>query len=104
VITLDLKAPAGRTALHALVRRADVFLEGFRPGVCASLGAGYDELAALNPRLVYCSLTGYGQDGPLAQVASHDIDYLALGGVLGAMGPVGGVPVPPLNLVADMGG
>ncbi len=104
VITLNLKEPAGRAALHALVRRADVFLEGFRPGVCATLGAGYEDLSALNPRLVYCSLTGYGQAGPLSQVASHDIDYLAVGGLLGSMGPLDGVPVPPLNLVADMGG
>ena len=103
-ITLNLKKPAGRAALHALVRQADVVLEGYRPGVAATLGAGYEELSRINNRLVYCSLTGYGQVGPMAQVPSHDIDYLALSGLLGALGPVDDVPVPPLNLVADMAG
>jgi alpha-methylacyl-CoA racemase len=103
-IRLDLKSPAGRTALHTLVKTADVFVEGFRPGVAARLGAGYDELSALNPRLVYCALTGYGQDGPRADEAGHDIDYLALTGVLGAIGPGDRAPSPPLNLLADFGG
>lgn len=103
-VTLNLQSPAGRAALHALVARADVFIEGYRPGVAARLGAGYDELHILNPRLVYCSLTGWGQDGPLAQVASHDIDYLAIGGLLGGIGPIDGAPTIPLNVVADMAG
>lgn len=103
-ITLELKAPAGRAALHALVKTADVFVESFRPGVAARLGAGYEELSALNPRLVYCALTGYGQEGPRAQEAGHDIDYLALTGVLGAIGPGDGRPTPPLNLLADFAG
>lgn len=103
-IALDLKAPEGRSALQRLATTADVFVEGFRPGVAARLGAGYDEFAALNPRLVYCSLTGYGQDGPLAQEAGHDLNYLALTGVLGSIGPTDGPPTVPLNLIADFAG
>lgn len=103
-ISLDLKAPAGRAALHALVKTADVLVEGFRPGVADRIGAGYETLAALNPRLVYCSLTGFGQDGPRALEAGHDITYLALAGVLGSMGPKDGPPEAPLNLVADFAG
>ncbi|MEP9353733.1 CaiB/BaiF CoA-transferase family protein [Xanthobacter sp. KR7-65] len=103
-IGLDLKAPAGRAALHALVKTADVLVEGFRPGVADRIGAGYAELSALNPRLVYCALTGFGQDGPRAKEAGHDITYLALSGVLGAMGPKDGPPEAPLNLVADFAG
>lgn len=103
-IALDLKAAAGRAALHALVKTADVLVEGFRPGVADRIGAGYETLAALNPRLVYCSLTGFGQDGPRALEAGHDITYLALAGVLGAMGPKDGPPEAPLNLVADFAG
>ncbi|SFM63741.1 CaiB/BaiF CoA transferase family protein [Shimia aestuarii] len=104
LIRLDLKSPEGRDALHHLARHADVLVEGFRPGVAARIGAGADELCALNPRLVYCSLTGYGQDGPRAQEAGHDINYLAVSGVLGAMGPPDAPPSVPLNLVADFGG
>ncbi|MCZ4291671.1 CaiB/BaiF CoA transferase family protein [Hoeflea alexandrii] len=104
LIRLDLKQEAGRRALHRLVETADVLMEGFRPGVAARIGAGYAELSALNPRLVYCSLTGYGQDGPRAQEAGHDINYLAASGVLGAVGPAGAPPQVPLNLVADFAG
>lgn len=103
-ISLDLKAPAGREALHALVKTADVLVEGFRPGVAARIGAGYAELSALNPRLVYCAITGFGQDGPRAKEAGHDLTYLALSGVLGGLGPKDGPPSPPLNLVADFAG
>jgi alpha-methylacyl-CoA racemase len=103
VVTLDLRDPLGRSALHRLVRTADVLLEGFRPGVAARVGAGYTELAALNPRLVYCSLTGYGQSGPRSAEAGHDINYLAVSGVLGALGPPDSDPIPPLNLLADFG-
>jgi alpha-methylacyl-CoA racemase len=102
-VTLDLRDPLGRSALHRLVRGADVLIEGFRPGVAARIGAGYDELAALDPRLVYCSLTGYGQRGPRSGEAGHDINYLAISGVLGALGPPDGDPIPPLNLLADYG-
>ena len=103
-VSLDLRDSLGRSALHRLVRDADVLLEGFRPGVAARLGAGYDELAALNPRLVYCSLTGYGQTGARSADVGHDINYLAISGVLGALGPADGDPLPPLNLVADFAG
>ncbi|GAB3700565.1 CaiB/BaiF CoA transferase family protein [Saccharopolyspora tripterygii] len=103
-ITLDLKAAEGRHALHRLAAESDVLVEGFRPGVADRLGAGYAELNAINPRLVYCSLTGYGQTGPLAKRSGHDINYLAIGGALGTFGPSGGPPVPPLNLVADFAG
>jgi len=81
-ITLDLKSAQGRAALHRLVAESDVLMEGFRPGVADRIGAGYAELSALNPRLIYCSVTGYGQTGPLAQRAGHDINYLAIGGAL----------------------
>lgn len=102
-ISLDLKAAAGRDALHRLVATADVIIEGYRPGVAARIGAGFEELIALNPRLVYCSLTGYGQDGPRSREAGHDINYLAASGVLGAVGPADRVSYPPLNLLADFG-
>ena len=103
-ITLDLKSDAGKEALHELVRGADVVLEGFRPGVADRIGAGYEELSALNPRLIYCSLTGYGSDGPMSRDAGHDINYLAVSGVLGAMGTSSGPPRPPFNLLADLAG
>ena len=101
-MTIDL--PAGREVLHALVRTADVVVEGFRPGVANRIGAGYAELSALNPRLVYCALTGYGQDGVRAQDAGHDINYIGLSGVMAAIGPGDRRPYPPLNLIADFAG
>jgi len=103
-ITLDLKSDEGRLALVRLCDSADVFIEGFRPGVAERLGAGYTTLSASNPRLVYCSLTGYGQTGPRAQEAGHDLNYLAYTGVLGALGPADGPPQVPLNAIADMAG
>ncbi|WP_454719932.1 MULTISPECIES: CaiB/BaiF CoA transferase family protein [Cupriavidus] len=103
-VALDLKSDDGKRALRRLAQTADVFVESFRPGVAARLGAGYDTLSADNPGLVYCSLTGYGQDGPLAQEAGHDLNYLALTGVLGAIGPASAVPTAPLNLLADFAG
>ena len=103
-ISLDLKSADGRDALHELVKSVDVFIEGFRPGVAARIGAGYEELSQLNPGLIYCSLTGYGQSGPRAQEAGHDINYLAVSGVLGALGPAQNLPQAPLNLLADFAG
>lgn len=103
-ITLDLKKAEGRDALQRLAATADVVLEGFRPGVADRLGAGYAALSANNPGLIYCSLTGYGQDGPRAQEAGHDINYLAYTGVLGSIGPVDRPPALPLNAIADMAG
>ena len=100
----DLKVPAAREAVLALVAGADVLLEGFRPGVAERLGLGPHACHARNPRLVYGRMTGYGQDGPLAQAAGHDLNYLAVAGALHAIGPAGGAPVPPLNLVGDYGG
>lgn len=103
-VALDLKSEDGRRAMQRLVATADVFVEGFRPGVAGRLGAGYEELSALNSRLIYCSLTGYGQSGPLSQEAGHDLNYIALTGVLGSVGPVDGPPTIPLNLIADFAG
>lgn len=103
-IALNLKTADGQRILQQLARDADVFLEGNRPGVCARLGCDYETLAAINQHLVYCSLTGYGQTGPMAQAAGHDVNYLALAGVLSQIGNGHDPPLPPLNLVADFGG
>jgi alpha-methylacyl-CoA racemase len=103
-VALDLKSPAGRDAVLRLVDRADVLIEGFRPGVAERLGLGPDDCAARNPGLVYGRMTGFGQQGPLAPAAGHDLNYIALTGALHAIGPAGGKPVPPLNLVGDYGG
>jgi alpha-methylacyl-CoA racemase len=103
-VAVDLKHPDGAEVVLRLAERADVLVEGFRPGVAERLGVGPDACLARNPRLVYCRMTGWGQHGPLAAAAGHDIDYIAVAGVLGAIGPAGGRPVPPLNLVADFGG
>lgn len=101
---IDLKAPAGREAVLKLVERADVLVEGFRPGVVEKLGLGPADCHARNPALVYGRMTGFGQHGPLAPAAGHDLNYIALSGMLHAIGPSGGAPVPPLNLVGDYGG
>jgi alpha-methylacyl-CoA racemase len=103
-VVLDLKQPGGVAALLGLADRADVLLEGFRPGVAERLGVGPAECLARNPRLVYGRMTGWGQDGPLAATAGHDLTYIALTGALGAMGSAGGPPQIPLNLVGDFGG
>lgn len=100
---VDLKAEGGRDLLLALADRADVLVEGLRPGVTERLGLGPDVCAARNPRLVYARMTGWGQNGPLAQRAGHDINYAGLTGALHAIGTAE-QPVPPLNLVADFGG
>ena len=103
-VALDLKSPAAIAAVLRLVEGADVLVEGFRPGVMERLGLGPEACHARNPRLVYGRMTGWGQDGPLAQAAGHDITYIALTGALWSMGRAGQRPVPPLNLVGDFGG
>lgn len=103
-LTLDLKARADRDACLDLIRRADVLIEGHRPGVMERLDLGPDTCLAANPRLVYCRVTGWGQDGPLARAAGHDINYIAANGILSTVGEAGRAPVPPLNLVGDYGG
>jgi len=103
-VTLDLKSPQGVQAALQLADKADALIEGFRPGVMERMGLGPDVLLARNPRLVYGRMTGWGQDGPLAPRAGHDINYIALTGVLHAIGRAGQAPVPPLNLVGDFGG
>ena len=103
-IALDLKAEEGREIVRQLVRRADGLIEGYRPGVMEKLGLGPEELLGINPRLVYGRITGWGQDGPLASEAGHDINYLALTGLLSCIGEPDRPPVPPLNLVADYAG
>jgi len=103
-VALDLKKPEAVAAALALVARADALIEGFRPGVMERLGLGPEPCLARNPRLVYGRITGWGQHGPLSQAAGHDINYIAIGGALGAIGASGGAPVPPLNLVGDFGG
>jgi alpha-methylacyl-CoA racemase len=100
----DLKDPAGLEAVLRLVEHADVLLEGYRPGVTERLGIGPADCHARNPRLVYGRITGWGQDGPLAARAGHDINYISLTGVLHAIGRAGDRPVPPVNLVGDFGG
>lgn len=103
-ISADLKSPDGREAVLTLIERADVLIEGFRPGVTERLGLGPDDCLARNPRLVYGRMTGWGQHGPLAERAGHDINYIALTGLLHAIGPADQPPAPPLNLVGDFGG
>ncbi|XOV87447.1 MAG: CaiB/BaiF CoA transferase family protein [Pseudomonadota bacterium] len=103
-IAVDLKSAAGREVVLKLCESADGLFEGFRPGVTERLGLGPDDCMARNPALVYGRMTGWGQDGPMAQAAGHDINYIALAGALHAIGPRGGKPVPPLNLVGDFGG
>jgi alpha-methylacyl-CoA racemase len=104
VVVADLKDPAARDRVLRLIDRADVLIEGFRPGVTERLGLGQDVCLARNPRLVYGRMTGWGQDGPLAQAAGHDINYASLAGALHPIGPSDAPPTPPLNLVADFGG
>ncbi len=103
-VTLDLKSKQGVDAALALIDKADALIEGFRPAVMERLGLGPDVALIRNPRLVYGRMTGWGQDGPMAARAGHDINYIALAGVLSAFGRAGQAPVPPLNLVGDFGG
>src|SRR5438105_9895012 len=103
---VDLKAAAGREAFLHVARGVDVLVESFRPGVVDTLGIGYDMVAAANPRIVYCSTSGYGQDGPHAQYAGHDLNYLAVGGFLATSHPRadGGPPVPGATVADSAGG
>lgn len=103
-IAVNTKDPRGVEAVLRLVASADVLIEGFRPGVAEKLGLGPEACRARNPRLVYGRMTGWGQSGPLAQAAGHDLNYIALSGALHAMGPADRPPAPPLNLVGDYGG
>jgi alpha-methylacyl-CoA racemase len=103
-VAVDLKHPDGAALVRRLAATADVFVEGFRPGVAERLGIGPADLQAVNPRLVYGRMTGWGQTGPLAQRAGHDINYIGLAGALEPIGRPGERPVPPLNLVGDFGG
>lgn len=103
-IFLDLKTPADRDRFLIMLRKADAVFEGFRPGVMEKLGLGPDECMAVNPRLVYGRMTGWGQTGPLAHAAGHDINYISLTGALAAIGRKGEKPALPLNLIGDFGG
>ena len=103
-VAIDLKNEDGRNLVLRLAREADILLEGFRPGVAERLGVGPADIHAVNPKLAYGRMTGWGQDGPLAQRAGHDINYIALAGALWSQGREGERPMPPLNLVGDFGG
>ena len=103
-ICVDLKRPEGTDTVLRLCERADGLFEGFRPGVMERLGLGPDACLARNPKLVYGRMTGFGQEGPLAQAAGHDINYIALAGVLAHIGRAGQPPTPPINLIGDFGG
>ncbi len=101
---LNLKAPEGRDVFYRLCGDADVVLEGFRPGVVKRLAVDYETVKRINPRIVYCSITGYGQTGPYAQLPGHDINYLALTGISSLIGPRDGPPVIPYNFIGDYSG
>jgi alpha-methylacyl-CoA racemase len=103
-VAIDLKKPEGVAVLRDLARGADGVIEGFRPGVMERLGLGPEVLLADNPKLVFGRMTGWGQTGPLARTAGHDIDYIALAGALHAYGRAGEQPTPPINMVGDFGG
>jgi len=103
-ICLNLKHEDGRQVFYRLAQTADVVVEGFRPGVVKRLKVDYETLREINPRIVYCSLSGYGQDGPYAQLVGHDINYIAVGGALGLTGWPGQPPAIPMNIIADFAG
>jgi len=104
VVEADLKDDDDKASVMSLIRRADVLVEGFRPGVMERLGYGPEDVQSLNPRVIYARMTGWGQEGPMAQAAGHDIDYIAIGGALHSIGRPGAPPSPPLNLVGDYAG
>jgi crotonobetainyl-CoA:carnitine CoA-transferase CaiB-like acyl-CoA transferase len=101
---LDLRSEEGRKILYALAKTTDVIVEGFRPGITAKLNIDYETMRQINPRIIYCSISGYGQEGPYAQLPGHDINYIAMGGVLDMIGQAGGPPAIPMNLIADFAG
>jgi crotonobetainyl-CoA:carnitine CoA-transferase CaiB-like acyl-CoA transferase len=103
-VTLDLKTPEGREIFLKLAAKSDVVLESFRPGVAKRLRIGYDELKVVNPRIIYCAISGYGQDGPYSTLPGHDIDYIGFAGVLGITGEKNGPPIIPGVQIADVGG
>ena len=103
-LALNLKRFEAQKIFQKLAETADVVVEGFRPGVMDRLGAGYEKVRSINPRAVYCSVSGYGQDGPYSQMAGHDINYISFAGALGLIGPQNGRPAIPLNLIADYAG
>lgn len=103
-VALDLKTPQGVAIARRMVAEADILLESFRPGVMDRLGLGYDVVAEINPRLIYCAITGYGQSGPCRDRAGHDLNFQALSGVLGLAGPSGAKPALPAAQLADLGG
>jgi len=103
-LTLNLKSEKARHVFYKLAERADVIVEGFRPGVVKRLGIDYQVISKINPRIVYCSMSGYGQDGPYSNLPGHDINYISIGGALGLIGVRDGQPVIPLNLVGDLAG
>ncbi|UCC90478.1 MAG: CoA transferase [Dehalococcoidia bacterium] len=102
-ILLNLKSEEGRSIFHKLAKEADVIVEGFRPGVTKRLGIDYQTITEINPKIIYCSITGYGQDGPYRDLPGHDVNYISIGGVLNLIGEADRQPVVPLNLVADYG-
>lgn len=103
-IALNLKHPDARQIFYALAKKSDVIIEGFRPGVVKRLEVDYETIKAMNPRIIYCSISGYGQDGPYSKLPGHDANYISIGGALGLIGQAGGPPVLPLNFVADWAG
>ena len=103
-MALNLRHPEAQQVLYQLCKDADVFVEGYRPGVVDRLNCNYDTISAINPRIVYCSISGFGQTGPLRLVPGHDINYISVGGALSLIGEAGGPPVPPQNIVADFAG
>ncbi len=103
-VGLNLKEPRAQEAFLRMAEKADVVIEGFRPGVVKRLGVDYDAVSARNPRAIYCSLSGYGQTGPYAGLVGHDINYISIGGALGVIGTAGSPPAIPMNIIADFAG
>jgi len=103
-VILNMKTEEARQVFYKLAEKADVIVDPFRPGVAKRLGIDYDTISKINPRIIYCSLSGFGQDGPYSHLPAHDVNFIALGGVLNLVGEAGRRPVQPMNLVADLAG